>query len=160
MSTSEAKVVEMNPNDNQGSIKATITGGMKVGDERIPTALLEILVYGEENDRKEIDAMIDKIQNQMDLHKRGKYARILWYVDKGEKNVDEKKQWLTENAKCKYYIFAPDNRKVKSNWIQNILTKIKKLEDSFISLKSSQVFIKNYSAKKKEVKNEDNSEKH
>ena len=147
----------LNPMPNNSCIEAKVTGGMKVGDERVPVALLEILVYGEEENKKKIDKMIDDIQNQMDAHKRGKYSRILWFIDNGEKTNDEKKQWLIENAKCKYYIFAPENYKVRRNWIQNILTKIKKLEDSFVSLKSSQVFIKNYIAKKKEINNENNT---
>lgn len=147
----------LNPMPNNSGIETKVTGGMKVGDERVPVALLEILVYGEEENKKKIDKMIDDIQDQMDAHKRGKYSRILWFIDNGEKTNDEKKQWLIENAKCKYYIFAPENYKVRRNWIQNILTKIKKLEDSFVSLKSSQVFIKKYIAKKKEINNENNT---
>ena len=99
-------------------------------------ALLEVLVYGTEDKKPEIKKMLDNIQDQMAKCKKGKYARILWYLDKGEKTDEEKKKWLVENANAKYCVFTPTTYLVKPKFISDILTEIRKYEKSVANMKS------------------------
>lgn len=121
--------------------------------QTIPFAMLEVLVYGNEDDKAKIKKMMDNIQEQMYKCKKGKYARILWYIDKGEKTEDEKKQWLIDNCNAKYYVFAPDTHTVKPDWVKNTLNSIKKFEDSLRTMQSYNVLP---SRKKPESKKETN----
>ena len=104
--------------------------------ERPVFALLEVLVYGTEDKKKQIKKMMDNLQNQMAKSKRGKYARILWYIDKGEKTDQEKKQWLLENANAKYCVFTPTNYLVKPKYISDILMEIRKYEKAIGNMKT------------------------
>lgn len=107
--------------------------------EKTSFALLEILVYGLEENKIEIKKVMENVQNQMAKLKRGKYARILWYIDKGEKTDEEKKQWLLENANAKYCVFLPESHKVKPDYVKNVLSAIKKLEDSVKAVKGLEI---------------------
>lgn len=119
------------------TIEEAITDGLvRVKESNVPMVLLEILVYGIEEDKPKIDAMNKEIQHQMSLKRNGNKARILWYIDKGEKTDEEKKQWLFENAVSKYTIFTPVDYKVKKDWYQNVILSIKNLEKI---IKSSQL---------------------
>ena len=104
-------------------------------NQKVPYTMLEVLVYGIEDKKKEIKKMMDKIQDQMSKTKRGKFARILWYIDKGEKTEDEKKQWLIENCNAKYCVFAPTTYIVKPKYISDLLIQIKKFETTTMKLK-------------------------
>ena len=123
--------------------------------EKTSFALLEILVYGLEEDKAEIKKMMENIQAQMAKTKRGKYARILWYIDKGEKTVDEKKSWLIENANAKYYVFTPESNTVKPDFVKNILANIKKFEDSVKAMNGSNIRL---AKKKVEQKTEEKTD--
>lgn len=105
---------------------------VEIKENKVPKCLLEILVYGVQKDKEAIDKMNKDIQDQLANHKKGKYGRILWYVDNGEKTVDEKKNWLIENSNSRYQIFLGDHYHIGSGFIKNIFSKIKKLDDSFI----------------------------
>jgi hypothetical protein len=113
----------ISPVENKNNEQTVVT-------QKTSRALLEILVYGLESEKAEIKKMMENIQNQMAKTKRGKYARILWYIDKGEKTVEEKKEWLIENANAKYYIFVPEGNTVKPDFVKGVLLGIKKFEDS------------------------------
>lgn len=102
--------------------------------QKAPYALLEVLVYGIEENKQDIKKKMEKIQDQMAKAKRGKYARILWYIDKGEKTDDEKKEWLLENSNAKYTVFAPHFLKPK--FISDVLIEIRKYENSVSKLKT------------------------
>jgi secreted Zn-dependent insulinase-like peptidase len=101
--------------------------------------LLEILVYGVEDDKEKIKLMLDKIAKQLDTKKAKNRARVLWYIDKGEKNTDEKKQWLTDNANCKYYVYAHKENEynVSDTFVNDVLNKIKNFEKTYSDLKDS-----------------------
>lgn len=103
-------------------------------DQKVPYALLEVLVYGIEENKKDIKKMMEKIQDQMSKAKRGKYARILWYIDKGEKTDEEKREWLLEKSNAKYTVFAPKDLKPK--FISDVLIEIRKYENSITKLKT------------------------
>lgn len=117
--------------------------------EKTSFALLEILVYGIEEDKAAIKKMMENIQAQMAKTKRGKYARILWYIDKGEKTVEEKKNWLIENANAKYYVFTPESNTVKPDFVKTILSNIKKFEDSIKAMNGSQIRLSKKKAESK-----------
>lgn len=101
--------------------------------------LLEILVYGVEDDKEKIKLMLDKIAKQLDTKKAKNRARVLWYIDKGEKNTDEKKQWLTDNTNCKYYVYAHKENEydVADTFVNDVLNKIKNFEKTYSDLKDS-----------------------
>jgi len=106
-----------------------------IKESKVPKCLVEILVYGIQENKEAIDRMNANIQDQLANHKKGKLGRLLWYVDKGEKTVEEKKNWLIENSHSRYQIFVPENYVVGKDYIKTIFSKIKKLDDSFISAK-------------------------
>ena len=114
-----------------------------------PKILIEILVHGVEDEKKEIKKLFDNIEGQMSKLKKGKMVRILWYIDKGELSKEEKEKWLIENSNCKYHIFL-NERTVKPDYIKDLLTIIKKLEDSIKNFKSFGLAF----SKKNEIKNE------
>lgn len=103
--------------------------------------LLEILVYGEKKDKDRIDKFTKELQKQMDTRKAYKRARIFWYVDDGEKTVEEKKKWLIENMNCKYYVFAPENYRVDKDFVKDTLERIRQFERSFELMKSAGIGI-------------------
>ena len=65
----------------------------------------------------------------------------MWYIDKGEKSVDEKIQWFHENTDCKYFMILDGIKKIDKNFVKENLQKIKTFENSFNSLKSSNIEI-------------------
>lgn len=119
--------------------------------EIMSRVLLEFLVFGTEENKKKILAMNDSLQAQMHKARKGKHTRILWYVDKGEKTPEEKRQWLIEKVYAKYYIFTPEDYKVSKDYVKEVLLKIKKLEDGIRSAKSAGIVV----SKNKPVQTED-----
>lgn len=115
--------------------------------EKAPRVLLEFLVQGVEEEKPKIKPLLDNLQNQLFEHKKGKLARILWYIDNGEKTIEEKKEWLIENNKSKYYILVNEYQ-IPKDFVKNVFLKIKKLEDAIDNAKSIGLTVS-----KKEVKN-------
>jgi hypothetical protein len=64
-------------------------------------------------------------------------------MDKGEKTIEEKKEWFLENANCKYYVYANDGKTfaIDSEFVSKNLAKIKKLEDSIASMKQAGISV-------------------
>ncbi len=110
--------------------------------EKAPKILLEILTYGIEESKAAMKRMNDELQNQMDSRRAKNRVRILYYIDKGELSIEEKKAWLIDKAVCKYYIFAPEDYKVSNDYVKNLLDKIKKVEDSIQAMKNTGINIK------------------
>lgn len=98
--------------------------------------LLEFLVFGVEADKKKITKMTDDLQKQMFTKDNIKRARVLWYIDKGQKTNEEKKQWLLDNCLCKYYVFTPENYHVDKKYVNKILASIKQFELKLNSMKA------------------------
>jgi hypothetical protein len=108
--------------------------------QKIPKALLEILIYGDRKDMDKIDPILKSLQNELNESRRAKKARVLWYVDNGEKPIEEKKQWLMENMNCKYYVYADcENYTINKDLIKNVLFNIKKTEEGIKGLKLNNV---------------------
>ena len=106
---------------------------MKV-KENVPRILFEIFLHGEEKDKEKIGRTIKLFETQLNKARSNKNkCRILWYIDKGEKSVDEKIQWFHENT--------DGIKKIDKNFVKENLQKIKTFENSFNSLKSSNIEI-------------------
>lgn len=110
--------------------------------EKAPKILLEILTYGKEENKAAMIRMNDELQKQMDTRKAKNRVRILFYLDKGELSIEEKKAWLIDKAVCKYYVFAPEDYKISDDYVKNLLDKIKKAEDSIQTMKNTGINIK------------------
>jgi hypothetical protein len=119
--------------------------------EKAPRVLVEFLVYGIEEDKAKIKPMLDDLQNQLFNHKKGKLGRILWYIDAGEKSVEEKKEWLYENTRAKYYILI-EAYSVPKDYIKTIFLKIKKLEDAIENAKLAGLIVSKNKPVQEEVK--------
>lgn len=112
--------------------------------DKAPKILLEILVYGVESEKPKIKKMLDNIQEQLSKTKYGKKARVLWYIDKGEKTDEEKKQWLIDNANCIHYIFTNQNHTVTPTFVKDTVLRIKNFHKALTVLKNSNIkFSKN-----------------
>jgi len=119
--------------------------------------LLEILVYGERKDKDKIKKLLDNLQQQLTDRKAKNRARVLWYIDEGEKTKEEKLQWFNENMNCKYFVYAHEENKfhVDKKFVNETLLKIKKFEDSYLKLKDSKIqFNKNKNVEKESKTNE------
>ena len=55
------------------------------------------------------------------------------------KSVEEIKEWFNENCSCKYFIYATDGQdyNIPIDFVSSTLSKIKKLEDTIKSFKTS-----------------------
>lgn len=131
-------------------MKKAINEGVQV-TEKAPRVLIEFLVYGIEEDKSKIKPMLDDLQNQLFKHKKGKLGRILWYIDAGEKTIEEKKEWLFQNAKSKYCLLV-EGYSVPKDYVKTIFLKIKKLEDAIESARVSGLIINKNKPVKEEVK--------
>jgi hypothetical protein len=111
-------------------------------EEKAPKILLEILTYGKEENKSAMKRMNEELQKQMDTRKAKNRVRILYYIDKGELSVEEKKAWLIDKAVCKYFVFAPEDYNVSEDYVKSLLDKIKKTEDSIQAMKNAGLTIK------------------
>ena len=111
-------------------------------EEKAPKILLEILTYGQEENKSAMKSMNEELQKQMDTRKAKNRVRILYYIDKGELSVEEKKTWLIDKAVCKYFVFAPEDYNVSEDYVKSLLDKIKKTEDSIQAMKNAGLTIK------------------
>lgn len=134
---------------------ATANQGINTSMQSVPRVLLEIFVYGKESQKPEIKRCLDILENQIRSSKSNDYVRLFYYVDQTEcKTVEEIKQWFLENCMCKYYIFANTDFTVKSDFVKDCITAIRKLEKSVATMKNMGIIV----APKKpevEVKTED-----
>ena len=116
--------------------------------QQVAKVLVEILVYGVESDKEKINKFMSDIQEQIVKAKQSRRVRLLFYIDKGEKSDEEKKQWLIENSVCKYYIIInPKDEAFKGfvvpkDYIKNCMKNIKMFEESYEKMKQIGVTIK------------------
>jgi len=103
----------------------------------VPRIMLEILIYGENKDKAKIHAMSESINKQILKSKNKAFARQLFYIDNGEKTVEQKKEWLTEHARCAFQVFAPDDYIVADNYVVNLLMGCKLFDRSIGLMKKA-----------------------
>jgi hypothetical protein len=109
--------------------------------QTVPKILLEILVYGTEKNKEKVKELNQKLQNQIDKHRKSRSrVRVFWSMN-SEKSLDKTKEWLLENCNCKYYVFAnkDNDYNISSDFVSSSLLKIKKLEDSIKSMNDAEI---------------------
>jgi hypothetical protein len=122
--------------------------GIDVSVQQVSKVLFEILIFGVETDKEKINKFMSEIQEQIVKSKQSRRVRILFYIDKGEKTDDEKKQWLIENSVCKYYmIINPKDDAFKGfifpkDYIKNCMKNVKLFEESYSKMKQLGITIK------------------
>ena len=102
-----------------------------VEEKSVPKILIEVLVYGVNSDKNKVKNTLERLQKQIDSNRKAiRRVRVLWYMDNGEKTNEEKREWLLQKMKCKYYIFANSDTsyKIEPNFIEKIINQIQKLE--------------------------------
>ena len=115
---------------------------------QVSKVLLEILIYGEEKDKNKLNQFMEDIQEQIKNAKQSRRVRLLFYIDKGEKQDQEKIDWLIENSVCKYYLIVnPKDEQFKGyivpkDYIKNCMKNIKTFEESYEKMKTLGVTIK------------------
>ena len=115
---------------------------------QVSKVLMEILIYGEETDKDKINQFMENIQEQIKDSKQSRRVRLLFYIDKGEKQDQEKVNWLIENSVCKYYlVINPKDEAFKGyvvpkDYIKNCMKNIKTFEESYEKMKTIGVTIK------------------
>lgn len=109
---------------------------------KVPRILCELFVYGIEADKPKIKDTLEELQRQMDKARRNKHkVRVCYYLDKGEKNLQEKLEWFKENGKCKYFIEIDGTKKISKDFVKDTLVKIRVFENSLKSIKSANIKI-------------------
>ena len=93
---------------------------------KVPKVLLEILFYGDEENKEQNKIMLDNLQKQLAKPNNDGKARIFWCTDK-EKTDDEKKQFLIENSECLYYVIVSLETQIDNNFVRKSLSKIENL---------------------------------
>lgn len=144
----EEKVLKVNKGEDALLQKEITKEGLEL-IQKIPKILIEILVYSTEDNVKKMNKMLAELEKQLNTSRRAKTrVRIFWTIDKGDTTAEQKKQWLIERAHCVYYVFAPENHIVSSNYVKSLLDNVKKFEDALKFFKKAGISI---SRKKQEV---------
>jgi hypothetical protein len=133
--------MKVEENESKEAEIAAAEGKPIVKEGKVPRVLIEFLVYGVEADKKKIKKMMDSIQEQMVRARKGKYARVLWYIDKGEKTDEEKREWLIEHSKAKYFVFTKETYIVAKDYVKETLFKIKRLEDAITAMRIANIVV-------------------
>jgi hypothetical protein len=109
--------------------------------QKVPKILLEVLVYGTEKNKEKVKELNQNLQKQIDKHRKSRSrVRVFWSMN-DKKSLEETKQWLIDNANCKYYVFAnkDNDYSISSDFVSASLLKIKKLEDSIKAMNDSEI---------------------
>lgn len=123
---------------------------------KAPKILCEVLIYGLEADKPKIKRMLDKLQRLIDKSKTNQNkVRALWYIDSGERSVEEKKQWLIEVSNCVFYVFTPEDYKIADNYISNIMLGVNMFDNSLKLMRKEGIVMKKHIKKEDEVEFEE-----
>ena len=109
--------------------------------QKVSKILLEVLVYGTEKNKSKVKELNENLQKQIDKHRKSRSrVRVFWSMN-DKKSLEETKQWLIDNANCKYYVFANKHNdySISSDFVSASLLKIKKLEDSIKSMNDAEI---------------------
>lgn len=106
----------------------------------IQRALLEVCVYGiVDKDANVEESEVVKLAQtlQAQIEKTGKQknrVRILWHCKEGEKTkelIEDAKQWVINNAVCKYYVLIEQGKTfISETFVKDCLNTIKKFEET------------------------------
>lgn len=116
---------------------------MNVKEKNLKRVLLEIGVFGLEENKDKIAECLGKIQKQIDRlsEKEKNSVRAMYYLDNGEKTDEEKIKWLNDNTKSYFYTTLNKTSlgeyKVPRNYVSSLLGKITTFTNAMKGLKSS-----------------------
>jgi hypothetical protein len=121
------------------------------GKAKVSRILCELLAYGTNDDKPKMKAMFAKIQKQINKSKTNKNkVRLLWYVDAGEKTIEEKRQCLIEESNCVFYVFTPESYKVSDSYLIDIMRGINLFDRSLELMKKEGIKMKKKSEQPEE----------
>jgi microsomal dipeptidase-like Zn-dependent dipeptidase len=107
---------------------------------KVPRILCEIFVYGLEDDKKKIHLNLSELQKQMEKTRRNKHKiRVCYYLDKGEKSLQQKMEWYKAHGKCKYFVAIQGTEPIAKDFVKNTLSQIRLFENSFKSMKAANI---------------------
>lgn len=107
---------------------------------KVPRILCELFVYGIEDEKPKIKAILEELQNQMNKARRNRNKiRVCYYMDNGQLSREEKLEWFKNEGKCKYFKTLSAESKIHKDFIRDILKKIRSFENSLNSLKQSDI---------------------
>jgi hypothetical protein len=108
---------------------------------KVPKVMLEILFYGDEENKEQNKIMLDNLQKQLAKPNNDGKARIFWCTDK-EKTDEEKKQFLVENSECLYYTIVSLETQIDNNFVRKHLSKIENLSKAISEMKAMNIIPK------------------
>ncbi len=113
---------------------------------QVPRIWLEILVigYDDENMRSTVSEFMNRIQRQILKFKVEDKVRVFFRLFSRDKDVELEKQWLVDNAKCKYYVFAnkdPEDFYLDKEFVKNMTMPLKRLESAMELIKQHGIAI-------------------
>lgn len=115
---------------------------------QVAKVLLEVLIVGEEKDKDKLNQFMEDIQEQIKLSKNSRKVRLLFYIDKGEKTLEEKTEWLINNSVCVFHVLINPKEEpfkgfvVPKDFIKNCVKNINSFQTAFTKMKSLGVQIK------------------
>lgn len=110
---------------------------------KAPRILCELLVFGDESNKGKIKRMLDKLQKLIDKSKTNESkVRVLWYIDNGEKTIEEKKDWLINESNCVFYVFTPEDYKISDNYINNLMIGVNMFDRSLGLMRKEGIVMK------------------
>jgi hypothetical protein len=119
---------------------------------KAPLILCEVLAYGTEDNKPKMKRMLESLQKQIDKSKTNRAkVRVLFYVDNGEKSIEEKKEWLINESNCVFYVFAPESYNVPDNYITNLMIGVNMFDRSLPLMRKEGIVMKKKQAEIKEV---------
>ncbi len=82
---------------------------------------LAILLYGLEQDKPLLKEIMDKLQVQLNKVEKPFPAKatidVVFYIDKGEMSIEEKKAWLLGQTVAKKYVFLDEKSVIEDNFL-------------------------------------------
>ena len=111
----------------------------QVTEQTVPKVLIEFLVYVKKENEEATKKKLAILQNLMSESKKAKVLRILWTFDDGTKIEAEQKQWLIDNAVCRYYVLIEESDVFDKNFVKSKLNVIKKFESAVDGLKNNNI---------------------
>lgn len=100
-----------------------------------PKVLMEFFIYGLKKDTEKIEAVLKKLQRELNSYARGNECRIVFYMDNGELTEEEKREWFIKNANAYYYVIL-DWADVPVNFMRKCVVVTNKLRTALKDMQS------------------------
>lgn len=87
-------------------------------------------MHGLEIQKPILTEIMNKLQLQLNKIGKDNQAEVLFYIDQGEKGLEEKKSWLMEQTTAKKYVFIDSASVIEDNFILLRLNAVKGLKST------------------------------